>query len=251
MDGGPSAVAAGVSIALAVLVARPGPAHLSHLSHLGRGAAAGPGRGAGTPGSTTSAAPHGTLTGSEVAVLADRVAALSRAGLPPDQLWRVLGERPGVPGYVARCLIAETSLGGTGADGLRRAARLLGAQGRADAHGRRALDWLATAWGVSERTGAPLARVLDGLAEAIRADLQAERERDAALAGPRATATVLSWLPLAGLGLGTLTDAGTLGVLFGTGAGRVCLVTGAVLWWIGRSWSHRLVRRADTAEPAQ
>ncbi len=112
-------------------------------------------------------------------------------------------------------------------------------------------DAFTTAWGVSERTGAPLARVLDGLTEAIRADLQAERERDAALAGPRATATVLSWLPLAGLGLGTLTGAGTLGVLFGTGAGRVCLVTGGLLWWIGRSWSRRLVRRADSADPAQ
>jgi tight adherence protein B len=97
---------------------------------------------------------------------------------------------------------------------------------------------------VAQSSGAPIADVLDGLAVAVRAELEAAREREAALAGPRTTATVLTWLPLAGVGLGLLTGTNTLSVLFTTRAGWICLGLGAGLWWAGRVWTAALLRRA-------
>lgn len=185
--------------------------------------------------------------GGDVAVLAERVAALSRAGVAGEQVWRILADRDDDLAVIARSVVTTTGLGGSTAEGLRLAADRLVGQGRIDAGGGRALRWLAVACAVSQTSGAPLARVLDGLAEAVRAELQAARACDAALAGPRATATVLGWLPLAGLGLGALTGVDTASVLVTTGAGRLCLVSGGALWWVGRQWAARMVRRAETA----
>jgi tight adherence protein B len=101
----------------------------------------------------------------------------------------------------------------------------------------------------SQGAGAPLADVLDGVATAIRADEEARRHRDAALAGPRATAAVLTWLPLAGIGLGLLTGSNAPATLLGTSAGRACLVVGAGLWAAGRWWMSRLLAHASAAGP--
>jgi tight adherence protein B len=175
------------------------------------------------------------LDGAAVAVLADRVAALTRAGLPPAETWRVLAARGDATAPLCRAVARVVSLGGTSAEGLRRAA----------AGGAGPVAWLALACTVSQTCGAPLAEVLDGVARTVREEQQAQRERDAALAGPRATAAVLTWLPLAGLGLGALTGTNSLTVLVTTGPGQVCLAIGGCLWWTGRWWMSQLLRRAE------
>ncbi len=180
--------------------------------------------------------------GAGVAGLADRLAALSRAGLPPGDTWRVLATREDAAAPICRAVARTVGLGGTSAEGLRLATRV--AQGSPGARGG-PVDWLALAFAVSQECGAPLAAVLDGVARVVREEHQAARERDAALAGPRATAAVLTWLPLAGLGLGGLTGTNSVRVLVSTGPGLVCLATGAALWWAGRWWMALLLRRAE------
>jgi tight adherence protein B len=171
----------------------------------------------------------------DVAGLAERVAALTRAGLPPARVWDLLAATTGPAQLVCAEVAAHLSAGGSTGAALRAVP------------GPPALRWLSVAQDGAERAGAPLADVLDGFADALREEEQAAAERETALAGPRATATVLAALPLAGLGLGYLLGANPLGALLGTGPGRVCLVAGTGLWLTGRSWTRALIRRAERA----
>ena len=175
------------------------------------------------------------LDAATVALLAGRVAGLSRAGLPLSRVWRVLAEHDRVAAALCARVAQAMAMGATTAEGLRLAAP-----------GRGPIGWLALACSVAERAGAPVAEVLDGVAAVIRADEDAVRQRDSALAGPRATAMLLSWLPLAGIGLGLMTGVDAIGVLIGTAAGRGCLVAGLALWAGGGVWMRRLLRRATT-----
>lgn len=112
---------------------------------------------------------------------------------------------------------------------------------------RGALADLARCWEVSERTGAPLAALLEGLAEATEADLDAAAARETALAGSRATVRILTWLPVLALGLGYLIGADPLRTLLATPWGIGAGLVGAVLTVIGRLWTGRMVRRAEGA----
>lgn len=103
---------------------------------------------------------------------------------------------------------------------------------------------LASCWEVSERTGAPLALLLENYARHLQDRLDGRAGRRTALAGPKATATLLGWLPLLGLGLGTAMGADPIGTLLLTASGWPVLVIGAVLMIGARLWSRELVRRA-------
>ncbi|MBC7267368.1 MAG: type II secretion system F family protein, partial [Streptomyces sp.] len=99
---------------------------------------------------------------------------------------------------------------------------------------------LAGAWLLATRHGVELAEVVDGL----RADVASRRERavrtHATLAGPRATAVILTALPGLGVLLGAGFGADPLGVLLGgTLGGALCLV-GAVLLAAGLLWTDRI-----------
>ena len=97
----------------------------------------------------------------------------------------------------------------------------------------------------AEASGSPLAAVLDRLAAHFEADADAAAARAVALAGPKATAKVLSVLPVAGLGLGILMGVDPFGLLLSTPLGAACLALGAVLTVVGRWWSSRLVHAAS------
>lgn len=168
-------------------------------------------------------------------MLAEQVAALARAGLAWPRVWQSLAVGPGPESAVCAVVARHVSIGGTAGEGLR------------SVDGTSPLGWLAITCDVAEQAGAPVAEVLDRFAAAVRADAVAAAERTAALAGPRATATVLSWLPLGGLGLGLLIGADPVGTLLGTTAGRACLAGGGGLWLLGRWWTRVLVRRAERA----
>jgi tight adherence protein B len=103
---------------------------------------------------------------------------------------------------------------------------------------------LAACFSVAERSGAPLADVLARYAVQLDAALDARAARDTALAGPKATVALLSWLPVAGILLGYLMGVNPLAVLFGTPAGTAALLLGAGLMAAGRLWSKRLVAAA-------
>jgi tight adherence protein B len=106
-----------------------------------------------------------------------------------------------------------------------------------------ALLALSAAWALCEDVGAPLADVLDAVADGLRQDAEVEAEIESALAAPRSTARLLAWLPMAGLALGQLVGARPVHVLMHSSAGRLCAVTGLGLAVAGRWWARRLVER--------
>ena len=110
------------------------------------------------------------------------------------------------------------------------------------------LGAVSRAWTVAARTGAPLAEALRVSALVARERRRLESAVDAASAGARATATVLTCLPLAGIAL-----AAVLGVpptvLYATPVAWTCLAAGAALLLVGQVLVRRLV--ADVLRSAQ
>ncbi|GAA1848081.1 type II secretion system F family protein [Myceligenerans crystallogenes] len=155
-----------------------------------------------------------------VRVLVLQVVAMLRAGAAPGAAWAgaagVAVDQAGVPD--------GTALG-----------RLLGPANALAvvAATRLALD-----------VGAPLGRVLESVADALVRDAEAAAERDAVIAGPRTTARVIVWLPLAGAGLGWLLGVDTLRVVTSGGVGTVAVVLGSGLLVAGWAWTSRLIASA-------
>ncbi len=178
--------------------------------------------------------------GDAVADLADRLAGVARAGLPPGRVWAVLAARPGPHAALARQVLPWLAAGVPAG----RALRVVADRGQ----GRAAdLGCLAVALDACERAGAPLAPALEGLATALRSQEEARRDRETALAAPRASAAVMTALPGVGLLLGAAVGADPLAVLAGTAPGRVVLLLGVASWAAGRWWIRRLVMAAEAA----
>lgn len=109
---------------------------------------------------------------------------------------------------------------------------------------RRVWVQLAACFDVAEASGCPLAEVLTRFAAQLEAEDDAEAARQTALAGPRATVRLLTWLPFLGVGLGMLLGVDPVEVLLGTPFGAAALAAGLALTAAGRIWSARLVRAA-------
>ena len=109
---------------------------------------------------------------------------------------------------------------------------------------RRVWSQLAACFDIAEASGCPLADVLTRFAAQLEAEDDAEAARQTALAGPRATARLLGWLPLLGLGLGMLLGVDPVRVLLETPYGTAAFAAGVGLAATGRIWSARLVRAA-------
>ncbi|MDJ0311835.1 hypothetical protein [Arthrobacter sp. H35-D1] len=103
--------------------------------------------------------------------------------------------------------------------------------------------WLdvAACFEVCEGSGAPVAAILDRLALAIEAEQDTAALRATALAGPRATVRLLSWLPFIGLGLGVAMGVDPIGALLGSPLGWAVLATGVAFSLAGRIWSARMI----------
>ena len=103
---------------------------------------------------------------------------------------------------------------------------------------------LAACLTVAERSGAPLAAVLARYAAQLERGLDVAAARETALAGPRATMRLLTWLPVAGIALGYLLGTDPLAALLGSPLGWAAGSAGLLLALAGRVWSRRLVARA-------
>ncbi len=103
---------------------------------------------------------------------------------------------------------------------------------------------VAAAWGLSESTGSPLAEAVERAAAGLRGALAARRKVRAAVAGPQATVTVLTVLPLTGPLFGLACGVPPMD-LYGNAIGSACLGAGLVLMCLGRLWCRRLIRRAE------
>ena len=152
--------------------------------------------------------------------------------------------RTGVASGGRDAVVAGRAAGAGRADGMGSAGRIgrLGPVRGGVATGRddRVAEELAGAWLLAARHGVELADVVDGL----RADVAARRERalrvDATLAGPRATAVILTALPALGVLLGSGFGADPLGVLFGGVLGGALCLVGAVFLTAGLLWTDRI-----------
>ena len=173
------------------------------------------------------------------------LAALLRAGLPSGQAWSHVAAACAPETGWGRVMTEAAEAGRCGAD-VAAALRRAGLRCRSRPV-RDAATSLAAAWQVAEQTGAPTASVLQRLAGSLRADADDRDARAGAMAGPRSTARVLTWLPVIGLGLGQLMGAEPLAVLVGTEVGRWSALAGAALAAVGAWWTRWLVRVAEAA----
>ncbi|MBG6239443.1 tight adherence protein B [Mycetocola sp. CAN_C7] len=189
-----------------------------------------------------------------VAAITERLAVLIAGGVPPPAAWAYLAggaRRRSPPTLDDRVVAAATDAALNGASiadaiadraragAIRRSGRRSPASPEADA-------WLsvAAAWEVAIGTGAPLAGCLKDLARSQRALGQAQRDIEAALAGPRATSRLVMLLPAVGLVFGLLLGFDTIGTLFGTVPGLACLTVAVLLVLAAWRWSTAMVRRS-------
>lgn len=124
-------------------------------------------------------------------------------------------------------------------------AQLLENSARMRPHSRERLHDLQLSLRMSESAGAPLATSLERAAEHAEERIDALLGRQSALAAPRATGRILSWLPLLGLGLGVLMGSDPVGVLTGSILGALTGLLGLGLAFAGRRWTAVLVHRAE------
>jgi tight adherence protein B len=108
----------------------------------------------------------------------------------------------------------------------------------------RALRQIAGAWALAERHGVPLADLLAAVHIDLRWRLAYTGRVRAALAGPRATAAVLTGLPVLGIVLGELVGAGPLQVLRSGVLGQALVVSGVGLAAAGAAWALAIMRSA-------
>ncbi|MET7768221.1 type II secretion system F family protein [Nocardia sp. NPDC005366] len=129
---------------------------------------------------------------------------------------------------------ARSRLGGSAAEGLRLPEAVVADE----------LDRIADAWQVAEQHGLALAELLTAARTDLLGRIRFRARTGAALAGARATATVLAGLPLLGIGLGQLMGAAPLQVLFDAGPGTVLLPLGAGLVCAGLLWTDAITGKA-------
>lgn len=100
---------------------------------------------------------------------------------------------------------------------------------------------------LAHASGVPLADLVSALARVEAVRESARLALHVAMAGPRASARVLGWLPAAGLLVGAIVEPRTIPVLATTAFGWA-LVGGAVLLMaMGRRWMTSLLRTAAAA----
>jgi len=107
------------------------------------------------------------------------------------------------------------------------------------------LRLLAACWRIGAERGGTFASVIDGLAIALRDEAAHRDEVAGQLAGPRATARLLAFLPLLGLGMAGALGAHPIDFLLGTWPGLICLLLGVALDIVGLIWTRRIAEAAE------
>lgn len=164
-----------------------------------------------------------------VASAARSLSALLRAGqIPQTALTAAAGDAP----ILARAA-AAAEVGGDVAAALSADAALPGADG---------LRAMASAWRISERTGAPVASVLGVVADQLRRQRRVAGVVEAELASARASGNIMAALPLGAVGLGFFAGVDSIGFLLGHPAGQWLVAVAVGLTALGVWWIERLAR---------
>ncbi|MDR1152101.1 MAG: type II secretion system F family protein [Bifidobacteriaceae bacterium] len=166
------------------------------------------------------------IGGLDVAI--DEVAGLARAGLDGSRVWEpVTGSLP--PGTDVIDALAGGSTPSVGRDAATRRALV-------------AVERLA------REAGASRADLLEALGGALSDQQDLADARETALAGPRATARVLVWLPVLGLVLGTAIGAEPLRAIAAGGIASVAAALGVGLMVGGWLWTRSLLASVIAAD---
>lgn len=132
------------------------------------------------------------------------------------------------------------------------AARSLRRGGRAASHLAAAsqdvaeLRGLAGAWELAEHHGIALCPLIEQVHRRLDQQLRHTSRTQAALQGPKATAVIVSILPLASMALGAAMGINAPAVLLGSGIGNVLLIVGVGLLAAGVLWTQRIIERATS-----
>ncbi|GAB7040874.1 MULTISPECIES: type II secretion system F family protein [Catenuloplanes] len=102
------------------------------------------------------------------------------------------------------------------------------------------------AWRLAERTGAPLADLVERIESDTRAMARGQAAAAAEAAGARATAWLLAALPAGGLVLGAFIGVDPLHVLLHTPIGAACATGAVILQSAGLAWANRLATSGST-----
>jgi tight adherence protein B len=162
------------------------------------------------------------------AALSTLTAELEAGSRPPEALRAAAAVAPSCRDVFLRAA-REAAEGGSAGDVLVAEARTRG---------------LGCAWALGERTGAPLAGVLARVAADLCAEARHRRAVEVVLAGPRASAAVLTGLPLLGLALGATMGADPVHFLLATPPGTIAGCAGILLDAGGVLWMQAILRRA-------
>jgi tight adherence protein B len=161
----------------------------------------------------------------------EALAAELRAGQPPQQsLRRCVEVWPSL-----EPVAAAAELGADVPRALRRLAEVPGASGLAE---------LASAWQVSERSGATMAMALGRVADSARRSRAAQHLVLSELASAQATARLLAALPAVVLVMGSGLGSDPWAFLLTTPIGLTCLGGGLVLTYAGLTWMDRIAMAA-------
>lgn len=195
--------------------------------------------------------------GASLTLVVQQLAALLKGGRTPARLWEEIWtvySASGSPSYGlsqgSSSMLASARAAAAGGTPVSEAIRrsLPSAFPRRDRESR---IWseLAACFDIAEASGCPLADVLTRFAAQLEVEDDADGARQTALAGPKATVSLLTWLPLLGLGLGIALGVDPLAILLGTPWGLAALAAGVGLTVAGRLWSAKLVAAAGAGVP--
>lgn len=115
----------------------------------------------------------------------------------------------------------------------------------AEVPGYEACAWVASTWAVAFESGAPLADVLECVAEDIRSELDLRKDVAAAVAPARSTALMMALLPILALGMGAGMGAEPRATITQSLVGAGSVTLGVVLAMIGILWVDRIAERAE------
>lgn len=206
--------------------AAPRPAPARHVLALARRLRLGP-----RPGSSS------VVGDAEVLALLDALGPALSAGLTPSEALRAAtaaGSGDGLVSVLTPVTQAADEGRSTGAAWERVAQRT----GHPD------LAALARAWSVSERLGCALSQAVEQTARTCRDRTRAQQRLASATAGTRATSTLLTLLPIGGVGVAPMLGLDPLR-LYGTPVALACLSLGAMLILVGRWIVRWMIGRVE------
>lgn len=192
------------------------------------------------------------MSAADLSILVTEVSARLKAGAPVEEAWRSAWSRvcaakfaglaeDGAPIGLAGLAQASGRRGARGGRGVGAAVRARSPRARAV---RRAAEDLGTACRLSAMIGAPLASILDAVAEGLEEAEAQEEARRIATQGARTSARVLRALPLLGVALAQVMGAHPLERFADGGLGTLMAVAGASFLIASRIVSESLIARA-------